>query len=205
VVLTDGADNAALAEGLSPSARAELRALGIPVTGVAVGSGALKDLAVERVAVDDFAFVRNTVTVEVSLAARGFGREEVPVVLRREGAVVARATARLEAGKERYTVPLSFAPDTTGTFVFTVAAPVYPGEAVAENNSRSFVLRVIRDGTNASCADSSSRTRTSISSASSSSAPARIWPARRRSCRSSRSRSRRSSASSCGPSTRSSS
>jgi len=145
VVVSDGADNAALSEGLTPAARAELRALGVPVTAVAVGTGAPKDLAVERVAVDDFAFVRNTVTVEVGLAARGFGREEVPIVLRREGAVVARATVRLEPGKERYTVPLSFAPDTTGTFVFTVAAPVYPGEAVAENNSRSFVLRVIRD------------------------------------------------------------
>ncbi|HVI73538.1 MAG TPA: glutamine amidotransferase [Anaeromyxobacteraceae bacterium] len=145
VVLSDGADNTALAEGLTPAARAELRALGVPVTAVAVGSAAPKDLAVERVAVDDFAFVRNTVTVEVTLTARGFGREEVPVVLRREGAVVAHGTVRLEPGKERYTLPLSFAPDTTGTFVFTVAAPVYPGEAVAENNARSFVLRVIRD------------------------------------------------------------
>lgn len=145
VVISDGSDNAALAEGLTASARAELRALGVPVTTVSVGAGAPRDLAVERVAVDDFAFVRNTVTVEVGLAARGFGREEVPIVLRREGAVVARATVRLEPGKERYTVPLSFAPDTTGTFVFTVAAPVYPGEAVVENNARSFVLRVIRD------------------------------------------------------------
>jgi uncharacterized membrane protein len=145
VVVSDGADNAALAEGLAGAARAELRALGVPVTAIAVGSEAPKDLAIERVAVDDFAFVRNTVTVEVSLAARGFGREEVPIVLRREGAVVAQRTIRLEPGKERYSVPLSFAPDTTGTFVFTVAAPVYPGEAVAENNQRSFVLRVIRD------------------------------------------------------------
>jgi uncharacterized membrane protein len=145
VVVSDGADNASLAEGLSPAARAELRALGVPVTAVAVGTGAPKDLAVDRVAVDDFAFVRNTVTVEISISARGFGREEVPVVLRREGAVVARGVVKLEPGKEHYTLPLSFAPDTTGTFVFTVAAPVFPGEAVAENNSRSFVLRVIRD------------------------------------------------------------
>ena len=35
-------------------------------------------------------------------------------MLRREGAVVARATVRLEPGQERYTVPLSFVPDTTG-------------------------------------------------------------------------------------------
>lgn len=145
LVVSDGADNADLSDGLSPAARAELRALGVPVNAVAVGRNAPRDLAVERIAVDDFAFVRNTATAEVTLRARGFGSEDVRVVLRREGAVVASATVRLEPGKDRYVVPLSFAPDVTGTFVFTVATPVFPGEAVAENNSRSFVLRVIRD------------------------------------------------------------
>jgi uncharacterized membrane protein len=145
LVVSDGADNAALAEGLGPEARAKLRALGVPVNAVAVGRGSPRDLAIERLAVDEFAFVRNTVTVEATLRARGFSDEEVRVVLRREGAVVASTTVRLERGRDRYTVPLSFAPDVTGTFVFTVAAPVFAGEAVAENNARSFVLRVIRD------------------------------------------------------------
>jgi len=145
LLLSDGADNGALADGLGPPGRAALKALGVPVNAVAVGSEAPRDLAVERVAADDFAFVRNTVTVEATLRARGFGREDVKLVLRREGAVVAQATVRLEPAKELYTVPLSFAPDTTGTFVLTVATPVLPGEAVAENNARSFVLRVIRD------------------------------------------------------------
>jgi uncharacterized membrane protein len=145
VVVSDGADNAALADGLSGKARADLRALGAPVTALAVGRAAPRDLAVERVSADDFAFVRNTLTVEATLVARGFGSEKVAVVLRREGAVVAQKEVALEPGRERYTVPLSFAPDTTGTFVFTVAAPVLPGEAVTENNARSFVLRVIRD------------------------------------------------------------
>ena len=145
LLVTDGADNGALAAGLAGKARADLLALGVPVNVVAVGIDAPRDLAVERVAVDDFAFVRSTITVEATLRARGFGRENVQVVLRREGQVVAQATLKLEPGKEVYQVPLSFAPDTTGTFVLTVATPVLPGEAVAENNSRSFVLRVIRD------------------------------------------------------------
>lgn len=145
LVVSDGADNAALAGGLDPQARARLRALGAPVNAVAVGRSAPRDLAVERVAVDDFAFVRNTLTIEATLRARGIPDEEIQVVLRREGAVVASAPVKLEAGKDRYVVPLSFRPDTTGTFVFTVAAPVLEGEAVPENNSRSFVLRVIRD------------------------------------------------------------
>jgi uncharacterized membrane protein len=145
LLLSDGADNAALANGLTPAARAELRALQAPVNTVAFGREAPRDLAIERIAVDDFAFVRNTVTVEVTLAAQGFGDEKLTLTLRREGAVVAQAPLRLEPGKVRYQVPLAFAPDATGTFVFTVAAPVLPGEAVTENNQRSFVLRVIRD------------------------------------------------------------
>jgi uncharacterized membrane protein len=145
VLISDGADNTTLGAGLSRQAREELESLGAPVTAVAVGATAPRDLAVERVAVDDFAFVRNTLTIEATLKARGFQRETVQLVLRREGSVVAAHSVQLEPGKESYTVPLSFAPDTTGTFVFTVAAPILPDEAVAENNSRSFVLRVIRD------------------------------------------------------------
>ncbi|MCX5731907.1 MAG: glutamine amidotransferase, partial [Deltaproteobacteria bacterium] len=145
LLVTDGTDNVGLSSGLAGQARADLLALGVPVNVVAVGTDAPRDLAVERVAVDDFAFVRSTITVEATLRARGFGRENVKVVLRREGQVVAQASLKLEPGKEVYQVPLSFAPDTTGTFVLSVATPVLPGEAVAENNSRSFVLRVIRD------------------------------------------------------------
>lgn len=145
LVLSDGADNAALAEGLDGPARAELRALGFPVNTVAVGREAPRDVAIERVAADDFAFVRNTLTVEATLRVRGYESGEVEVVLRREGSVAASAKVKLEPGRDRYTVPLSFAPDATGTFVFTVEARPLPGEAIAENNSRSFSLRVIRD------------------------------------------------------------
>jgi uncharacterized membrane protein len=145
LLLSDGADNASLAQGLGPALRADLEALGAPVNAVAVGREAPRDLAVERIAVDDFAFVRSTVTVEVTLRARGLGPEPFTLLLRREGAVVAQAEVRPVPGQDRLVVPLSFAPDATGTFVFTVAAPVLPGEAVAGNNQRSFVLRVIRD------------------------------------------------------------
>jgi len=145
LLLSDGADNAALSGGLTAAARAELQALKVPVNTVAFGREPPRDLAIERVAADDFAFVRNTLTVEVTLRAHGLGAEAFTLVLRREGAVVAQAPVKLAPGQERIQVPLSFAPDATGTFVLTVAAPVLPGEAVTENNQRSFVLRVIRD------------------------------------------------------------
>ena len=145
LLLSDGADNASLASGLTPATRAELRALGLPINTVAAGREPPRDLAVERVAAEEFAFVRSSVTVEATLRAHGLDPGPITVVLRREGAVVAQAVVQLESGKDRYRVPLTFRPDTTGTFVFTVAAPVLPGEAVTANNQRSFVLRVIRD------------------------------------------------------------
>jgi uncharacterized membrane protein len=145
LVVSDGADNAALAQGLTPATRKRLEALGFPVNAAALGRDAPKDLAVERVAVDDFAFVRNKITVEATIRARGFTGQEIQVVLRREGNAVTAGRVKLEPGRDTYTVPLSFSPDETGTFVFTVSTPVLPDEVIAENNARSFVLRVIRD------------------------------------------------------------
>ncbi|HET6438332.1 MAG TPA: glutamine amidotransferase [Anaeromyxobacter sp.] len=145
LIISDGADNAALSQGMNPAAQARLQALGFPVNALALGRDSPRDLAIERVAVDDFAFVRNKVTVEATLRARGFGGQEVQVLLRREGETVASTSVKLERGRDTYSVPLTFSPDETGTFVFTVSTPVQPGEAVTENNSRSFVLRVIRD------------------------------------------------------------
>jgi uncharacterized membrane protein len=145
VVVSDGADHAALEAGLTASTRAELRALGFPVSTIAVARDAPRDLAIERVAVDDFAFVRSTAKIDVFLRARGFSGERVDVVLRRGGAVVASAQARLEAGREAIQIPLSFAPQETGTFVLNVVVPVLPGEAIASNNARAFVFRVVRD------------------------------------------------------------
>ena len=145
LIASDGADNAELSEGVAPAAAAELRKLGAPVFALPLGAQALKDLAVEKIAVDDFAFVRNQVTVDVVVTARGFGSTEVPVILKREGQVVAQKTVHLDGSHSRYEVKLSFVPDRTGKFAFTASVPVYEGEALAQNNQRSFVLKVIRD------------------------------------------------------------
>src|SRR5438445_3601265 len=145
VVASDGADNAELSEGMTPQASAELQKLNAPVFTLPVGAQALKDLAIDKVVVDDFAFVRNQVTVEVTVSARGFSTTDVPLVLKREGQIVAQKIVRVGGGSQRSEAKLSFVPDRTGKFAFQVAAPVYDGEALAQNNSRSFVLKVIRD------------------------------------------------------------
>ena len=145
ILLSDGADNAELQGGLQGRQSDELAALGFPVSTVRVGEPALVDLAVEGVKVDDFAFVRNAVTVDLELHARGLKGRDVPVVLQREGLTVGTRTVHLNEDDQRTPVSFTFTPDQTGRFVYTVGAPVFPGEAVIENNSRSFVLKVIRD------------------------------------------------------------
>lgn len=144
-LFSDGADNAELSQGVDGRARAELSALGAPVSTFLVGKKGVVDLSVDAVKVDDFAFVRNAVTAEVELHARGLDGQEVAVVLRREGQIVGTKTVRLQGGETKVSVPFTFTPDQTGRFVYTVSVPVLPGEAVAENNRRSFVLKVIRD------------------------------------------------------------
>ena len=145
ILLSDGADNADLAGGLSGRPRQALEQLGVPVTTVAVGKQGLTDLAIDAVKVDDFAFVRNSISAEVEVHGRGFADQSVQVVLRREGQVVSTGVAHFATNDETQTVKFTFTPDQTGRFVYTVSVPVFPDEVVTENNTRSFTLKVIRD------------------------------------------------------------
>lgn len=152
VLLSDGADNGGLDEALRDGPRSEraraarerLEALGAPVFALDATGGELRDVAISAVRADDFAFVRNTVDIEVEIAQRGYPAMNVPVVLERDGQVITTGEATATESKPG-TVRLSFVPDTTGEFAFTVRTPVQSGEAVTQNNTRSFVLKVIRD------------------------------------------------------------
>jgi hypothetical protein len=145
LLFSDGADNADLASGVTGRPKAMLEQLDVPVSTVAVGTSGLVDLAIEAVKVDDFAFVRNSISADVELHGRGFKGQAVQLVLKREGQVVASRAVSFASNDETQTVKFTFTPDQTGRFVYTVSVPVYPEEVVAENNQRSFSLKVIRD------------------------------------------------------------
>ncbi|MHA7633388.1 glutamine amidotransferase [Corallococcus sp. M7] len=145
LLFSDGADNAELKAGAVGRARAALTDLGVPVSTFLVGQEALKDLSVEGLKVDDFAFVRNSLTVEVEIHGRGFSGQDIPVVLSQEGKTVASKLVKMTTGDDVKPVSFTFTPDQTGRFVYTVTVPTFPDEAVSDNNSRSFTLKVIRD------------------------------------------------------------
>lgn len=145
ILFSDGVDNVDLGQGLTGRPRAVLEKFGVPVSTVAVGKGSLVDLAVATIKVDDFAFVRNSVSADVDVHARGFKGQSVQVVLRREGQVVGTQAVTFDEDDDTKSVRFTFTPDQTGRFVYTVSVPVFPDEAVVENNVKSFALKVIRD------------------------------------------------------------
>jgi uncharacterized membrane protein len=147
VLISDGIDNGTFGTGALPSASLSfLQRLQVPVHTLWVGRPEMRDLALAEVYADDFAFVRNAVQVEADLMVHGLDDvERVPVTLETGGTVVARREVHLRKGVSRYRVQFEFVPPRVDTYVYTISAPIYPGEALRDNNSRSFLLRVIRD------------------------------------------------------------
>lgn len=146
ILVTDGADTAGLAEADDPAAALgdALRSLGAPVHVVGVGRpDALRDFAIVDVRHDAYGFVKTPMEVTAVVESSGYGPTTVPITLRSGAEVLAVAAARLEPGRNE--VPLRFAPAHAGRFAYAVAAPVYAGEAIAENNARSFTVQVVRD------------------------------------------------------------
>ncbi len=160
LLISDGADNVELAKELaslasgeggralpSPlaSLAADARAARLPISTLSLGAGGLRDLAIERVLADDFAFVRSPVKVTAVLRASGMGPLQTPVLLKRDGRVEVTGTASFPEGGGRAEVNFDFTPDRTGAFVYTVEVPLQAGEAIETNNALSFALKVIRD------------------------------------------------------------
>lgn len=145
VIISDGADTTGLDTGLSNALREEARRLGVPVHTVVTGSAAgFKDVAIERVIADDFAFVRNKVTVQVRVRHTGFPSLELPFSLKENGKPLLVQREVLSDGDETQ-VQLTFEPKAAGKHVYTISVPVHPEEGIAENNRVDFTLKVIRD------------------------------------------------------------
>jgi uncharacterized membrane protein len=144
VLISDGADKAQLSKGFDRGSASQLEKLRVPISTIVLGSDEIRDLAIEDVSANDFAFVRNTIEVTARLRASGYHDMEIPVVLKKEGRVVATQILKIGEGGG-YTVVFSFAPEQTGHFVYTIEAPALVGEAVIANNAAAFLLKVIRD------------------------------------------------------------
>lgn len=123
---------------------------GMKTEGVAViafgagGTEKVRDLAVRDVRYDGFAFVHNKMTIEVDISSRGYPLRDVQVNLETGGRNVVSKQLSVPSGGQA-SIVFSFTPNKVGRFVYTVGVPLSPDDAISENNSRSFIVDVIRD------------------------------------------------------------
>jgi len=148
ILVSDGADNAALAEAAERENGVEeaLKNYPSPVFTVPLGETIKhKDLGIEKVDVPEYGFVRNAVEIRVSIESRGFGGVDLPVTILEGERVVAVKSVKLDSNESRVSVELAFTPDQVGDFLYKIDIPRYEGEAVYENNTYVFSLKVLRD------------------------------------------------------------
>lgn len=144
VVLSDGLVAADVAADLHLDEVA--RDLAVPITTVATGAPALRDLAVADLRVGEFAFVENVTVFEAVLVSHGMQGEQATVGLFRDGTLIESQPVILgDAGDDGQLVRFELAPDRTGEFVYEFRVEPLENEATTHNNSRAFVLKVLRD------------------------------------------------------------
>ncbi|MBI2374026.1 MAG: hypothetical protein HYV07_08510 [Deltaproteobacteria bacterium] len=142
ILYSDGADTTGLDVERARALGAEV---GAPIYTIGFAAeDSAPDLAIRRIVSDDFAFVHNSVTVEVELERHGLALKSVPVTLNRENDVVATKEAIFDS-QGRARVSFELKPTRIGRQTLEVSVPVQPNEAVSTNNSKSVVLKVIRD------------------------------------------------------------
>lgn len=120
-------------------------ALGVPITTLSLGAPFIRDASVAEVRAGEFAFVENVTELEAIVVAHGLHDTATTVELRRDGEVVATERIRLGADGEPVSVRFEVAPDRVGQFVYEITVPPQPQEATLANNSRAFVVKVLRD------------------------------------------------------------
>ena len=148
VLISDGASTGGFDEDSGDGAvRDFLRSLDTRVHTVWAARSGLKDVSVAKVMADEFAFVRTVMRVDAVIRTTGLPARQVPVTLSTDGQPLRQKLVDFPAGEKEITVTFEVTPLRVGRYVYEVSVPVAPDEAVTSNNTRSFVVRVIRDKT----------------------------------------------------------
>jgi uncharacterized membrane protein len=146
VLISDGAATGGFGEDSGAGAvRDFLRSLDTRVHTVWAARAGLQDVAIAKVMADEFAFVRTVVRIDAVIRTTGLPARQVPVTLSTDGQPLRQKLVDLPAGDGEVTVTFEVTPPRVGRYVYEIAVPVADGEAVKENNTRDFVVRVIRD------------------------------------------------------------
>src|SRR5690606_15306658 len=125
VLITDGIDSGTFggrvagADRLDPDSREWLQKLGVPIHVLATGTrDGLRDVAIQRVLHDEFAFVRNRVAFDVDIRGLGLAGQGVQVELWQDGEKVRSQQIAFSGGEDVQSVTFEVVPERLGKSVF---------------------------------------------------------------------------------------
>jgi len=117
-----------------------------PIYALGVGNPQPKDLAIEQIKSSDFAFKNIPIEIEVEITGYGFEGKNIPLNLSRKNGpqILDTENVKIDSqGKGR--VKLNFTPQELGEKVYLVSVPTYKDEISVTNNSKEFLLNVVRE------------------------------------------------------------
>ena len=122
-----------------------LRQANLPIVVAGVGRPeTYQDIHVATVQAPSLTFLHYPVTVQATLHIWGYGGA-IPVVLKREGRVVSTQTVQVTPSASEYQATFEVLPEDIGEFTYTVSVAPRLGEALTDNNAKTFPLSVARD------------------------------------------------------------
>ena len=117
-----------------------------PVIAVPLGDAdRYRDVMIRGVRFPQVAFRGRETTIEASIGSHGYEGATVPVLLKDGGRLLTARNVRLNKEDAETVVSFPFAPGDVGTHNLSVAIPPQAGEAITENNTADFSLKVARD------------------------------------------------------------
>jgi uncharacterized membrane protein len=123
-----------------------LRQAHLPIVTVGIGQpDAYQDIHVASVQAPSLTFLHYPVTVQATLHIWGYPGAQIPVVLKRAGRVVSTQTVQVLSNENEYQVTFEVLPEDIGEFTYTVAVAPRLGEALTQNNAKTFPISVARD------------------------------------------------------------
>ncbi len=117
----------------------------VPVSTVSVGGSALTDAAVTGIRTGDFAFVENTLVVEVTVDSVGLDGALADLELRMDTELIERRPIPLSGDGAPQTIEFEFVPDKVGQFIFSARLIPLAQEATPDNNEAIHVVKILRD------------------------------------------------------------
>lgn len=155
ILLSDGAQRAFAPRDMPPqTAVRQLAGDGIPLYTLAFGQPSLgeqNDLRLSDMLASDAVFAETPTTVEGVVTAAGYKNQQVKVQLLWENAdgeqeAVDAQTIRIEPGKTRYPVRLTYTPKAPGEYKVTLQVESPEGELITSNNQQSTFVTVLKGG-----------------------------------------------------------